>query len=51
MNADWQSIAAPAVAGLTLAVFAWRWWRQRARGGASGGSCEGCSCAPKEKKR
>ena len=50
MNPDWQSIAAPAVACLTLALFVWRWWRQRTRG-ANGGSCAGCSCAPKAKKR
>jgi hypothetical protein len=45
MNPDWQSIAAPAVAGLTLAVFIWRWFRQRTRGGVAG-SCAGCSCSP-----
>lgn len=45
MNPDWQSIAAPAVAGLTLAAFIWRWFRQRTRGGVVG-SCAGCSCSP-----
>jgi len=40
MNTDWQSIAAPAVVLITLAIFVWRLRRPK-KGKSCGG---GCSC-------
>lgn len=44
MEQEWQSWVALAVVAGTVAVFAWRFWKRRGRGGCGGG----CGCDKKK---